>query len=131
MDALNVVTLFLKAYNDKNLEALLALMHPNFTSSLYDEGTVLCRGKEEARAIYGKRFRENPSLHISVLSRMLNNEVVVDEHLIRGFDGNKAIRAISLMTIADGLMIRADFIRKELKKNTNPSKTPIKNTDGN
>lgn len=123
MDALNVVTHFLKVYNDKNLEALLTLMHPNFTSSLYDEGTVLCRGKEEARAIYGKRFRENPNLHITVLSRMLNNEVVVDEHLIEGFDGNKTIKAISLMTIVDGLIIQADFIRKELKNNIKPSKT--------
>jgi len=123
MEALNVVTHFLKAYNDRNLEALLALMHPKFTSSLYDVGTILCKGKEEAHSIYEKRFRENPDLHISVLNRIINNEVIVDEHLIKGFDGNKTIRAISIITVTDSLIIRADFIRKQLKNNTNPSKT--------
>lgn len=114
MDYPQIVDRFLDAYNQKDLDTFIGFLHPDFESYLLDTGVVLNRGKQEAVAIYQKRFAEVPGPSIRVLSRMVNDNVVIDDQIIDNFEGGKGIHAFSILEFQDGLIRKAHFVRRQL-----------------
>lgn len=102
----------MKAYNDRNLEAFLSYMHPEFTSQLFESQDLLCENLEDARVVYSKRFKENKQLFATTLTRIVNDNVVVESQLIEGFDKGQTIQAIAIFELQDNLVKRASFVRR-------------------
>jgi len=104
------------AYNDRDLEKFLSFLHPEFESYLFDSNHQLCSGIEGARRVYEKRFRENEDLFITTLQRIINDNFVVESQLIEGFDEGKTIHAIAIFELKNNKVIRASFIRRQVKQ---------------
>ncbi len=116
MNPSKIVQQYMEAYNRRDIEAFLSFKHPEFQSSLFDENIVLCANLNEATVIYTKRFRENTNLYVTTLGRIINDNIVIDNQLIEGFDDGKTIRAISIFELKNGLVYRASFARREVNK---------------
>ncbi len=114
MDYTHLVEHFLEAYNQKDLATFIGYLHPDFESYLLDTQVTLSRGKEEAIAIYQKRFAEMPGPFIRVLHRMVNDNFIIDDQIIENFEGSKAIHAFSIFEFQDGLIRKAGFVRRDL-----------------
>lgn len=102
----------MKAYNDRDLETFLSYMHPEFTSQLFESQDRLCESLEDARRVYRKRFNENKQLFATTLTRIVNDNVVVESQLIEGFDQGETIHAIAIFELQDNLVRRASFVRR-------------------
>ncbi|MDQ3249412.1 MAG: nuclear transport factor 2 family protein [Chloroflexota bacterium] len=102
----------MEAYNRHDVDAFCALFAPDAVTRLYENDEILASGIEELRALYGRRFRENPNLHLEVQARLVLDNVVVDRELITGFDGGRTLEAIAIHEVRDGLVQRASFVRR-------------------
>lgn len=102
----------MEAYNRRDIDAFCAFFAPDAVTRLYENDEVLAEGIEALRELYGRRFRENPNLHLQVQTRMVLDNVVVDRELITGFDGGSTVEAIAIYEVRHGLIERASFIRR-------------------
>jgi hypothetical protein len=107
--ALDVVQAQLKAYNAKDIEALLAAYaHDAEQYTLH--GELLAKGHEQLRARFAARFAE-PNLHAKLVARVVVGNVVVDSELItRNFpEGVGTLEMLCVYEVNDGLIQRASF----------------------
>jgi hypothetical protein len=57
----------LNAYNFRNIEAFLATYSDDIEVYEDKDHLLYCKGKEEMRKIYSKRFDNTPGLHCEIL----------------------------------------------------------------
>jgi hypothetical protein len=112
LDAQAIVQRLMEAYNRRDVEGYCACFAPDAVTRLYETDESLAVGMDAIRALYSRRFAENPALHITVQARIALDNVVVDRQRISGFDGGVTIEAIALFEIRAGLIGRASFIRR-------------------
>jgi len=105
----------MEAYNRGDVDAFCACFAPNAVTRLYENDEMLAVGMDEIRALYAKRFTENPNLHMTIQARLALDNVVIDREYIRGFDGGVTIEALAIFEIENGLIQRASFIRRTVK----------------
>ena len=101
MNAADVVTRQVDAYNDADLEGFLACYAPEVVIRS-GEGVVLSDGREAMRGMYAEWFGSLPGLHAEVVTRVAcGTWVVDDEHVTaQGLD----LRALVAYRVRDGLI---------------------------
>jgi putative hydrolase of HD superfamily len=110
---LEVIQAQLAAYNDKDIDALLATYAAE-AEQFTLHGERLAKGHEEMRARFLTRFAE-PDLHARLLSRMVMGNVVVDLELItRNFpEGVGTLEMLCIYEVANGLIQKVSFAMGE------------------
>jgi hypothetical protein len=114
MSAQMIVQRQMEAYNRRDVDEFCSYFAPDAVTRLYENDELLAAGSEEIRALYARRFAENPRLQLTVQSRMTLDNVVIDRELISGFDGGVTIEALAIFEIRNGLIQRASFIRRQV-----------------
>jgi hypothetical protein len=114
MEAQAIVQRQMEAYNRRDVDEFCAYFAPDAVTRLYENDELLAAGIEELRALYARRFAENPNLHMTVQARLVLDNVVVDREIIRGFDGGVTIEAIAIHEVRNGRIQRASFVRRTL-----------------
>ncbi|HMN31322.1 MAG TPA: nuclear transport factor 2 family protein [Caldilineaceae bacterium] len=114
MSAQMIVQRQMEAYNRRDVDEFCSYFAPDAVTRLYENDQLLAVGSEELRALYARRFAENPNLQLTVQSRMVLDNVVIDRELISGFDGGVTIEALAIFEIHNGLIQRASFIRRQV-----------------
>jgi hypothetical protein len=112
LDAQAIVQRQMEAYNRRDADAFCSYFAPDAVTRLYENDELLAAGIDDLRALYTRRFAENPNLQMTVQARMVLDNVVVDRELIRGFDGGITIEAIAIHEVRNGKIVRASFIRR-------------------
>jgi hypothetical protein len=108
--AASVVQRQLDAYNDKNIEALLATYAPD--AELYEHPCVLlAKGTDALRERFLARFRE-PDLHAALLRRIVTGNFVIDhEWVTRNFpDGRGTLELTMIYEVKSARIARAWMI---------------------
>jgi hypothetical protein len=112
MSAQLIVQRQMEAYNRRDLDEFCSYFAPDAVTRLYENDEHLAVGIDAIRALYARRFAENPNLHLTVQARIALDNVVVDRELISGFDGGVTIEAIAIFEIQNGRIQRASFVRR-------------------
>lgn len=91
----DVVNRQLAVYNAHDIEGYCALFADDATISDLATGQTICNGLEDIRAVYTKRFADNPGLRCTVHQRMEGPDFAIDKETVYGLPtGDLHIMAI-------------------------------------
>lgn len=98
-----------EAYNQRDLDAFLALHSP--TAQLFDlpTGNLIAEGAADLRERYSKRFASE-DLHAEIVNRMVLGNRVIDHEHITGMQPDRTVKAIAIYEIENELIQRVWFI---------------------
>lgn len=102
-----VVDQQIAAYRARDAAAFAELYAPD--AVLYDHpGTVLMRGRDEIRTKYAESFAASPNLVLTIETRIVNENYVVDKEVLKdgGFEGH----ATAIYHVNGCLIDRVDFL---------------------
>jgi uncharacterized protein (TIGR02246 family) len=97
------------AYNQRNLEAFVALFADDATLYAYPD-EVLLQGKTALRAAYGKLFAEAHSLRAVVHERIIQGRYAIDQETTMGMPGKPDATGVAIYEINNGLITRVWFL---------------------
>ncbi len=97
------------AYNNRDLEAFIALHSP--TAQLFNlpTGELICEGETALRERYAKRF-ENEALHAEIINRIVHGNRVIDHERITGMYPDRVVEAVAIYEIENEQIQRVWFI---------------------
>lgn len=99
------------AYNRKDIDAFLACYAPD-TVIEDAAGTVVMRGHEAMRRIYGELFRASPDLRAEIATRIRVGEYVVDEERVTGRQGStNEMRVVVVYHVANDVIDHVRLVR--------------------
>lgn len=99
----------LNAYNARNIEAFLAPYAEDVAVYSFPQN-LQYRGKAEMRATYTSMFEELPDLHCTLVSRMVQGDVVIDQESVVFRSGEPPLKAIAIYKIRNGKIAEVYFI---------------------
>jgi hypothetical protein len=88
MNAGQIVTLQIEAYNNRDLEANIHLFSDNFKIIRFSDGSILVDGKEACREMYQQLFNSSPNLFAEVINRIDFGSKIILHEYIHGRNGN-------------------------------------------
>ena len=100
----------LAVYNAHDIDGYCALFAPEATISDLVTGAAICSGIDEIRAVYAKRFADNPALHCVVHQRMEGADFAIDKETVSGL-ATGPLHIIALYEVRGGLIRSLRFIR--------------------
>lgn len=96
------------AYNAGNIEAFLSTFAEDVKAYEFPNKLIM-EGKEKFREVYGKKFKENPSLHSKLLNRTVLDNKVIDTEQITSNSLDYTI--IAIYEISNGKIVKATFLK--------------------
>ncbi|MDP2188681.1 MAG: nuclear transport factor 2 family protein [Sphingobacteriaceae bacterium] len=99
----------LDAYNARNIEAFLAPYAEDVAVYTFPQ-TLQYRGKITMRSTYTRRFNESPDLHCTLVSRMVQGDIVIDQESVIFRTAEPPSKAIAIYKIKDGKIAEVYFI---------------------
>ncbi len=108
-----VVQTQVEAYNARDIDAFAALYTDDIELFRHPSGERFVQGKEQLRKLFSKLFASNPKLNCRVISRMVQNNIVVDHELVTGIAKRPYLHGVATYEIEHGLIRRVWFLPKE------------------
>ena len=102
-----------EAYAARDIEAFLATYAEDAQLIRQVSGEIIAADREAMRPIYTELFEQSPELAITILRRTVSANLVIDQELVTGARGGKAVRAVAIYEVEDGLIQRVWFLPKE------------------
>lgn len=99
----------LDAYNARNIEAFLAPYAEDVAVYTFPQN-LQYRGKAEMRATYASMFEDLPDLYCTLVSRMVQGDVVIDQESVVFRSGEPPLKAIAIYKIRNGKITEVYFI---------------------
>ena len=100
----------LAVYNARDIDGYCALFADDAAISDLATGQAICTGLAEIRAVYAKRFADNPALHCVVHQRMEGADFAIDKETVSGLAAGP-LHIIALYEVRGGLIRSLRFIR--------------------
>ena len=100
----------LNAYNARDLEAFLAVYHPEVEVYRFPS-TPLFQGREHMREVYEKFFDSAEKLHCRLVGRLTYGATVIDREYVTGIPGKDALEAIAIYEIEGDLIRKVWFVQ--------------------
>lgn len=102
----------LEAYNERDVAEFATYYHPEVKAYRLPTGEQILNGMNELKAIYKKRFDENPELHCELRSRVVLESSVLDEEWVTGVVGQeKPSHVVAIYRFKDDLIHSIWFTR--------------------
>lgn len=99
----------LEGYNTRNIEAFLAPYAEDVAVYSFPQ-KLQYRGKAEMRKVYTGMFNDLPDLHCTLVSRMVQGDVVIDQESVVFRSGEPPLKAIAIYKIRNGKIAEVYFI---------------------
>jgi hypothetical protein len=100
----------LDAYNRRALEDFVACFHPEVWVRRLRGEQLMMEGRDVFRARYGELFAGSPALRCELRSRIVLDDVVVDEEWVTGSArAPQGIHTVAIYAFRDGLIDRVWF----------------------
>jgi hypothetical protein len=106
----DVVNRQLVAYNAHDIDGYCALFANDATISDLVTGQMICVGLEQIRAVYEKRFADNPKLHCIVHQKMEGANFAIDKETVSGLPTGP-LHIMAIYEVREGLIRSLRFIR--------------------
>jgi hypothetical protein len=109
LSAEDIIKQQVEAYNNRDLEAFIALH--SVTAQLFNlaTGEIICEGESALRERYAKRF-ENETLHAEILKRIVHGNRVIDHERITGMYPDRIVEAVAIYEIEAERIQRVWFL---------------------
>ncbi len=108
----NIVQKQLDAYNNRDIEAFVAMHAPDAELFAFSEKKPFVKGREHIRATYSEIFESSPNLHSKLLHRIALGNKVIDHEEITGRKGVDVLEFIAIYEVDETTITKAHFIRK-------------------
>ncbi len=106
----DVVNRQLTVYNAHDIEGYCALFADDATISDLVTGQMICHGIDEIRAVYTKRFADNPGLRCTVHQRMEGPVFAIDKETVYGLPTGD-LHIMAIYEVREGRIQSLRFIR--------------------
>ncbi len=100
----------LDAYNQRDIEKFVTFYHPKIQVFRLAQNDKTCDNIEAFKAMYKKRFEENPELHCELRSRVVLHDSVLDEEWVTGAGANPS-HVVAIYGFTDNLISHVWFAR--------------------
>lgn len=102
----------LEAYNARDIEKFCTYFHPEITAWSLSPFEQRPSGMENFKKGYGAMFAASPNLHCKLLSRIVLDEMILDEEWVTGSAKfPNGVHATAIYAFRDGLIDRVWFAR--------------------
>jgi len=108
-----VIQTQVEAYNARDIDAFAALYADDIEIFRHPSDKPYMQGKEQLRKRYSKLFSSSPKLNCRVISRMVQNNIVVDHELVTGIAKRPYLHGVATYEVEHGLIQRVWFLPKE------------------
>lgn len=113
-NAEKVVQRNLNAYNAREIKAFMAEFTDDIKLINFSDQKIITEGKSAIEKLYSELFEQSPSLHSTILKRMVLENKVIDHESITGRKGNaEAIELIMIYEVKDDKIYKMTVIRPE------------------
>jgi len=102
----------LDAYNTGDITTFAAVYADDVQLMDLSTGVVFCSGRPALIERYGTLFQRNPSLHCTLLSRIVAPPFVIDEEHVVGL-AEQPVHAVATYEVHGGEIQRAWFLREQ------------------
>lgn len=99
----------LEGYNTRNIEAFLAPYAEDVALYSFPQ-KLQYMGKAEMRKVYTGMFNDLPDLHCTLVNRMVQGDVVIDQESVVFRSGEPPLKAIAIYKIRNGKIAEVYFI---------------------
>ena len=106
----DIVNRQLIAYNAHDLDGYCSLFSKDARISDVNTGQVICDGIDQVRAVYDKRFSDNPELRAVVHNRMESPTHAIDHETVLGLPTGP-LHILAIYEVREGLIKSLQFIR--------------------
>lgn len=101
------------AYNKGDIDAFMAVFHPDISLVEFGQSTPSVIGFEEVKKVYASLFERSPELNSIVLNRSVIGTKVIDYEYITGRNGsNEPLWLVMIYEIKDGKIYKATALRE-------------------
>lgn len=101
----------LNAYNERDLEAFLAVYSDDVEVYNFPTMELRYKGKDKMRETYGPYFEKATELHCELVDRIVQGSYVFDrEYVTTGIEGRNPIHATAIYETEDGLIRKVFFL---------------------
>jgi imidazolonepropionase-like amidohydrolase len=94
-----IVDLQIDAYNRRDLDAFLRCYADDVVGVLMPSGTFMFRDRDVWRDSHRQVFAENPELHCTIASRVVDGRFVVDQEVISGMKAAPPLRRAAMYEV--------------------------------
>lgn len=105
----------LDAYNARNTEQFCSYYHEQVEAFELNgekqETQLICRGKEQFRQIYDKKFKATPELYCELTHRIVTKFSVIDEEHVIVEKNKPRVHAVAIYEFKDNLIYRIHFVK--------------------
>lgn len=109
----DVVEAQLKAYNDRDIDAFMAVFHQEVELWALGGEAPVAKGFDNVKELYINLFEKSPKLHSTVINRSVISNKVIDYEIITGRNDDDApLYLVMVYEIKDGKIFRAYSIRE-------------------
>lgn len=98
------------AYNRHDLDEFLLTYSPDAQVLKFPTNEIIMSGLEQLRSNYAEWFREGSTLHAEILSRIVQDNFVIDKERVSGMVEDKTVEAVAVYEIRESLIARVWFI---------------------
>lgn len=107
-DPVQVVQTQLEAYNAGDIDAFMAVFHPDAQVWRLGGEKPFASGAIEVRTLYAALFEKSPGLHSTVINRsVIGNKVIDYERIVGRLDSDEPLYLVMVYEIVDGKIFRA------------------------
>lgn len=109
-----VARALVKAFNARNIDAILAIYGSDSVARNLPSGEVFLTGHTEIRKKFLSIFERDPKVKVRVISRIVDGKFVVDKEKVTGIiEGKKYTRYSTVIyEITDGLIRNEWYLRR-------------------
>ena len=92
-----VVQKQLETYNKRDINGFMSLIAEDVTFYNFSDGNITMSGASACKEFYSNLFEASPSLHSTVLQRIIFGNKIIDYEHITGRNGNEGIVELILI----------------------------------
>lgn len=97
------------AYNNQDIQKFLSCYTEDIQVYMLEQGKMITEGKEQLRAAMTSAFEATPDSRTMLISRMEQNNLIVDHEKITGHETGKAIYTIAIYEITNNKISKLWF----------------------
>lgn len=108
-----VVQKSMEGYNQRDINAFMAVMDANVNVHNFSDGAVIMQGAAACEKVYSELFKTSPNLNSTILNRTVFGDKIIDHEYITGRNGSdQAIELVLIYEVANEKIVKITVLRK-------------------
>jgi len=108
-----VVQKSMEAYNNRDINAFMAVMDANVSVHNFSDGAVTMQGATACEEVYSELFKASPNLNSKILTRTVFGNKIIDHEYITGRNGSdQAIELLLIYEVENEKIVKITVLRK-------------------